>query len=397
MADRRLGLGPQEKGPNEKPRGKTLRVAVALFLLLNAGATAWLVLRPKTDTGPKIVDAASSQTEVEVATAPETTQQVAERSFPPLGLKDASEMAPTPEPEALQPGLADGLASRQKSAGQARATALSPAPDPALVEESAAGKLPIIAADGREPWQVYAQPFQAISQNPRVAVIISDIGLNPRSSNRALAELPPEIVLAIAPYAKNAAGWLSDARAAGHEALLQLPMEPLDYPASDPGPKALLTSLSATDNLQRLDWILTRGAGYTGLLGAMGSRFTTSTEDLNPILGALKRRGLMFVDSRSSSQSVAEAVAQGLGLTFAANDRFIDNDPSAAAIDARLGELERLALAKGSAVGVGLPYPITIERINRWATGLGPRGIVLAPVSAVIGFRSALRPAAGQP
>jgi polysaccharide deacetylase 2 family uncharacterized protein YibQ len=274
---------------------------------------------------------------------------------------------------------------------------LTPAPDPALVEDIAGGKLPIIAADGREPWQVYARPFQAISQNPRIAIVIGDIGLNPRLSNSALTALPPEIVLAIAPYAKDAGRWLSDARAAGHEALLQLPMEPLDYPASDPGPKALLTSLSATDNLQRLDWILMRGAGYAGLLSSMGSKFATSAQDLIPILGALKRRGLMFVDSRSSSQSAAGAVAQGLGLAFAANDRFIDNDPAAAAIDARLGELERLALANGSAIGVGSPYPITIERINRWAVGLGPRGIVLAPVSAVVGFRSALRPAPSLP
>src|SRR5690606_33980103 len=114
------------------------------------------------------------------------------------------------------------------------------------------------------------------------------------------------------------------ARARGHEVLLDLPMEPASFPNEDPGPQGLLTSLTPEANLDRLDWVLERGSAYVGVAGAMGSRFTTSREALDPVLREVKVRGLLFVDRRASEDSLVPALAREIGLPYAVNDRAVD-------------------------------------------------------------------------
>jgi polysaccharide deacetylase 2 family uncharacterized protein YibQ len=257
-------------------------------------------------------------------------------------------------------------------------------PDPALVTPGREGLLPVVAPDGRQAWRVYARPFDAAEQRPRLAIVLGDLGLSQQATMTAIQKLPAGVTLAFAPYAGNLQDWIAQARAAGHEVLLQLPMEPLDYPASDPGPKALLTSLSPADNQARLEWVLSRVTGYVGVTNYMGSKFTMAPEALRPVLAELKGRGLLFLDSRSNQQSVGGRLAREVGLPVALNNRFLDNEASRTAIDARLDELERIARAGGTAVGIGYPYPVTIERIAAWAQRLPERGLVLAPVSAVV-------------
>lgn len=282
--------------------------------------------------------------------------------------------AKTPKPEAAKPE-----APKAEHVGP-----LPPVPDPALVQPSPHGPLPIIAADGRKPWQVYARPFDDADKRPRIAIMVADMGLSQAATQSAIIRLPSAVTLAFAPYASDLQTWIAQARASGHEAVLQLPMEPLDYPHNDPGPRALLTSLKPADNLDRLAWLLGRFTGYVGVTNYMGSKFTASTNDVRPVLEVLAKRGLLFVDSRSSARSVATRVAAELGMPRAYNDRFLDNEASRSAIDARLEELERIALKNGVAIGIGYPYPVTIDRIANWAPTLGPKGIVLVPVSAVV-------------
>jgi len=170
--------------------------------------------------------------------------------------------------------------------------------------------------------------------------------------------------------------------------MLHLPMEPESYPNSDPGPQALLTTLSQQENLARLEWLLSRGGGYVGAVNFMGSKFTTTETSLRPVLAEMKSRGLLFVDSRSSPKSLGGAIARDLGVPVARSDSFIDSPASRDAVDAKLDELEKLARRDGAALGIGFLYPITIERVTNWAQGLGGRGVVLAPVSAVVNRQS---------
>jgi polysaccharide deacetylase 2 family uncharacterized protein YibQ len=164
---------------------------------------------------------------------------------------------------------------------------------------------------------------------------------------------------------------------------LTLPMEPNDYPRQDPGPYTLLTSLSPRENLERLDWVLSRVSGYVGLINMMGSRFTTSQTSLIPVFEELKKRGLMFVDGRASEQSVAGALANSLGLPRVVADASIDGEPSRDAIDHQLAALEEFAQRNGAALGIGLTYPVTLERVALWSKGIEERNMVLAPASAL--------------
>ncbi len=261
--------------------------------------------------------------------------------------------------------------------------AMAPAPDPELLAPGPDGPLPVIGPDGRQAWQAYGRAFADPEERPRIAILLGPLGLIESASYSAIQQLPANVTLAFAPYTRNLSEWIAQARAGGHEVILHIPMEPFDYPDSDPGPHTLLTSVSADDNIQRLEWLLSRASGYIGVSNFMGDRFTTSADHIRPVLGVLKSRGLMFLDAQATRNSVAARVALDLGVPRALNNRFIDSEASRIAIDARLFELERIASSVGTAVGIGFPYPVTIERIASWAATLAGKGLVLAPLSAV--------------
>lgn len=237
---------------------------------------------------------------------------------------------------------------------------------------------------GLATWQKYATPFDVNDPRPRIGIVILDLGLSSAATEAALQGLPPAVTLAFSPYAENLANWLNLARASGHEALLGLPMEPANFPARDPGPRTLLTSLSPRENLDRLDWVLSRVSGYVGVTNNMGSRFTASAEALRPVLTTLRDRGLIFVDARTTPRSVAASLATSLGLPRAINDRLIDQQAARAGIDAMLADVEKVARETGSAVAMGQPYPVTFERLAAWLPTLEGKGIALAPITALL-------------
>jgi len=261
---------------------------------------------------------------------------------------------------------------------------LTPAPDPAITSEGRYGPLPIRSAEGKLPWKVYARPFDAAAGIPRIAIVVTNMGLAEQPTLAAIQDLPGEITLAFSPYSSRLAEWIPAARAAGHEVLLQLPMEPRSTEFNDPGNKALLTANTPELNLDRMEWVLSRAEGYVGLTNLMGSRFTVSPKDMQPVLVAMDQRGLLYIDSRESPASIAGKLAVEMGLPAATNDRFIDAEAARGPIDTRLAQLEQLALARGSAVGFAADYPVAIERLRFWIEGLNDRGFVLAPVSAVV-------------
>ena len=260
--------------------------------------------------------------------------------------------------------------------------ALAPVPDPELAKKSDFGLLPVISPTGKMPWRTYARPFVDPLNRPRIAIIMSEMGMSESATKTAIQNLPGAVTLSFNPYARELQGWIEQARAAGHEVLLQLPMEPFGYPNNDPGPHSLLTSLTDRENLKRLEWMLGRFTGYSGVTNQMGSRFTSSASDIEPILQVLKSRGLVFLDGRTSAKSVAGKVAAQLGMPVAVNNRFLDNKADRANIDARLADLERIARYTGTAIGVAYPYPVSMERLTVWAQTLNRKGFVLAPVSA---------------
>ena len=168
-------------------------------------------------------------------------------------------------------------------------------------------------------------------------------------------------------------------------------MEPVDFPRSDPGPYALMTTLDKDQNLQRLQWILTRATGYVGLVNFQGSRFTTNKPALNAVLSAIKDRGLMYLDTRETSVSAATGFAKGLGMPNVAADLVVDDPPGPSVIRAKLARAEALARANGAAVIMARPYPVTLKRLREWARELPAKGVALIPVSAIpaAGYKTA--------
>jgi polysaccharide deacetylase 2 family uncharacterized protein YibQ len=265
----------------------------------------------------------------------------------------------------------------------AGAQPLLPAPDPALVEDSPYGKLPVIGRDGRRPWQVYARPFDRGDKRPRVAVLMTGLGVSDKQTQVAVERLPAAVTLAFDPYPPRLPGWIEAARRGGHEVLLELPMEPLDYPRQDPGPLTLLTALDPQQNIERLNQVLGRAAGYVGLTELMGARFVASRTSLLPVLDALRSRGLLFVDGHAAADSVVVPLARSVGLPWAAGDAVVDAMPWPDIIDKQLAALETAARRNGAALGVAAPYPASFDRLVAWAATLDDKGLALAPVSAI--------------
>jgi polysaccharide deacetylase 2 family uncharacterized protein YibQ len=257
---------------------------------------------------------------------------------------------------------------------------LAAAPLPGLSAPGpSGGLLPVIAPDGRNSAQAYARPF-ASNGSPRVALIVGGLGLNPQTTRAAIETLPPEITLSFAPYADDLQGWIDMARAAGHEVLLEAPMEPADYPANDPGPYTLLAAARPEDTARKLEWLLSRGTGYFGVTNYLGSRFLNNDAAMNSFSSALGRRGVAFIDDGQGRR-------RGGGVMRASADRLIDEQLSAEAIDRQLSALEANAFKSGQALGSGFAYPVTLSAINRWASTLGTRGLQLAPASATMARR----------
>lgn len=195
--------------------------------------------------------------------------------------------------------------------------------------------------------------------------------------------MPPEVTLAFDVYGKDLLNWVQKAREKGHEVLITLPMEPVDYPASDPGPEALMTTVPPDANLLRLNNLLAKTAGYVGLLTDMGSQFTASEHHLRPVLIALKNRGVMIIDSHTTPASRVATIAAEIDLPRAFVNLRLDETPSPALIDAQFQELVRAANKYAVAVGVAEPLPVSLDRIAAWIQVLERQKVTLAPVSSI--------------
>jgi polysaccharide deacetylase 2 family uncharacterized protein YibQ len=238
------------------------------------------------------------------------------------------------------------------------------------------GLLPIIAADGRTPFEAYRRPFIA-NGRPKVALVLGGLGLNTRLTQQAIETLPPEVTLAFSPYAEGLQGWIDTARAHGHEVLLAAPMEPIDYPENDPGAYTLLANTQASENVKRLEQVMSRAAGYYGVTNDQGARFLTSDAGYQSFAAALRGRGLAFVDNGQAS------LRRDGGVARASAERVIDDQLTQGAIDQQLLALEAGALQRGSALGAGFAYPVTLEKVAQWSRSLDQRGFQLAPASAL--------------
>jgi len=267
------------------------------------------------------------------------------------------------------------IITMSNDSGERSGDALPQAPIAGLSSPSPGGPLPIIGADGRTPFEAYSRPFTS-NGRPKIALIIGGLGLNAKATRQAIEGLPAEVTLSFVPYAEGLQGWIDLARSHGHEVLLEAPMEPVDYPENDPGPYTLMAAAPVPETTRKLEWVLSRASGYYGLTNYLGSRFLASDPAMAGFTGALRSRGLAFVDD-------GQAARKGGGLPRASADRVVDEQLSESAIAQQLTALEVSAGQHGQALGSGFAYPLTLTQAARWTEALEQRGFQLAPASAL--------------
>lgn len=263
---------------------------------------------------------------------------------------------------------------------------LVPAPQPRLIEKGKHGALPKLGDDGSKPMEVYARPVigtGATKPNGRIAIVVGGLGINAAGTNDTISRLPGVVTLAFAPYGYDMERLVSRARDDGHEVMLQLPMEPFDYPDNDPGPQTLLTSATHEINKDRLHWLLSRFPGYVGVSNYMGAKMMSEPEKFSPIMRELGTRGVFFLDDGSSSRSVTDRVASEQNAVAIKADVVIDANPRPQAIDAALARLEAIAQEKGYAIASASALPVSLERLAVWVKNVEGRGFELVPVSAI--------------
>jgi len=284
--------------------------------------------------------------------------------------------------------IIDGTTGKRQEVQIAGAGAGSQTAGPAggdvrLLESTRHGMIPKVGTDGRRPADVYArvQPSMAKSDVPRIAIVVSGLGVGAKLTADAIAKLPAPVTLAFTPYGPETANYVSKARESNHEILLQVAMEPFDYPDNDPGPQTLLTSLAFEQNVDRLYWMMSRFQGYVGISNYMGARFTSNEASFLPILKEVAKRGLIYFDDGASSRSLAAQISGATRLTFSKSDVAVDAVPTPTEIGKALSRLENVARSNGIAVGTLSALPISIDRVAQWAKTVESRGFILVPIS----------------
>lgn len=376
--DRPLGQGQKPRAGDDFRGAGRFRfpagsVLVGLAAVVVVGASAMIALREQPFRQPEVV--AVPENPVPNAPPPRTEAQVTRQQ----GRAQIIRVQPRAGEGGTEEG--GGIVVRDPSALQ-QDLRVAHLPDRALVEDGETGPLPQRAADGRRPFDVYARPWSG-ARGARVAIIIGGLAVSQTGTQTAIAKLPAEVTLAFASGGNSVGRWMQEGRRKGHEIVLQLPMEPFDYPNVDPGRNTLTVDAAPDDNLQAMRRVLSRTTNYTTVMNYMGARFTADEQALGPVMRELAARGLGYLDDGSSVRSRAPELAAQERMPLAIADTQIDAVQDRAAILKKLDELEATARAKGSAIGIGSAFDLTVDAVAAWVDEAKMRGIEIVPISAV--------------
>ena len=270
------------------------------------------------------------------------------------------------------------LAMRPVEADEAR-----PAPAQPVRRMPPAPKAP--AAVPPEKRITAPRAFQRSAESPprpRIAIVIDDMGFDRINSARAL-RLPPQVTLAYLPFAPEVTTQVRRARLKGHPVILHLPMEAPEH-GGKPGINVLSVASSPAKLRRQLGEIFGRFGGYTGVNNHMGSTFTRDRAKMDIVISELKKRGLFFLDSRTSGGSVGASAAVDAGIAYAVRDVFLDHEADPEKIQVRMDETERIARATGQAIAIGHPRTATMNAIAPWLAGIREKGFDLVRLDSLL-------------
>ncbi|MBO0903439.1 divergent polysaccharide deacetylase family protein [Jiella sonneratiae] len=353
------------------PRASTLFLAASAAAILAGSAATALHSHPPR----RLVDVLAKPAAVPVAAAPASEQKVAVVAKPLPRRSGPTIIGPSPTTGQVTFRVEEPTDHRQSLA-----TAYLPEPD--LLETTSFGQLPVRAADGRRPFDVYRGAWSG-KPATRIAIVVGGIGISQTGSMEAVERLPGPVTLGFSPAGNSLDRWMQAARRGGHELLLQAPLEPVGYPSVDPGADTLTVKAAANGDFSALYGSLGRMTNYVGVMNYMGARFTSDRSAMDPFMSELGRRGLMYLDDGSSSRSLGKDIALADGVPAAGVNVLLDETQDPAAIASQLDMLEKVARAQGSAIGVASAFDQSIATIAAWIPEAERRGIEIVPVSAL--------------
>jgi len=390
----RAGSRPRKSGPGATKRRGIMPVAAFVFAAA-ASLNAWAFVTR--DTLPQTAEIALAVPVPAEEPGTVTGPYVATReptSKKPDGVNvvyglpegaddtDGPSASPVPEGRISESGPKVIIVRDPTAADIGQPLQIAHLPDDDALEESEWGALPVRTPDGRRPMDIYARPWSSTG-GKRIAIVIGGLGLSQTGTLRTIKELPPEITLAFAPQGHSLNRWMREARSKGHELLVQVPMEPFDYPAVDPGPQTLTLAAGEEANLANLHWALGQISNYTGIVNYQGGRFVTDADAIGPVLREIGERGLLFMNDGTAGSATLSELARAYDTPYVTGHVVIDATQDPSAIAERLKELERIAEASGYAIGSGSAFEVTVDSVAAWANGAKKRGFEIVGVSAL--------------
>jgi len=380
MDDLHKPLGKPGKVPSNRQWVMPAALAVGTGLL---SLTAYLVLDAREDgrTTVAVNDATGAKQQPETATkqvAQPSSGGQSETEFDLSKVKRLSPLLPLPEESNSR---VDTPVFKPAPTPTTRLSNWVPVPD--LVEKSEFGSLPRISDGNVRPLDAYSQSSGVTGAN-RIAIIVGGLGLSQTGTQAAIKDLPSSISLGFSPFGNSLQRWMQNSRREGHEVVLQIPMEPLGYPTINPGPRTLVSSVEAGQNLMNLRWAMGRMTNYPVVMNYLGAGLTSKSAAMRPVLQEIRDRGLGYVDDGSASASVAVKLAQDLKLPHASGNIIIDAVRDETRMRNNLKVLESLAKARGYAIGTASAFPESVRVIKDWAKQAEKSNIIIVPVSNLL-------------
>jgi len=229
-----------------------------------------------------------------------------------------------------------------------------------------------------------SQEQNTTSSMYQASLIIDDLGKS-YADFKKLLELEIPFTCSILPFETYSVSIAKEAYKNNREVILHLPLEPRDAATQPINRGMLLTSMDEHQLLAHLERNLNALPHISGVSNHMGSKFTEDEEKMEILLKKIKEKGLYFLDSRTTTKTVAYQLARKMALRTAYRDLFIDNDLDPTSIEAQLAQLPRIAKKNGGyAIAIGHPHSSTIETIKKLIPLFKEWGVSIVPLSQLV-------------
>ncbi|MBX9805823.1 MAG: divergent polysaccharide deacetylase family protein [Alphaproteobacteria bacterium] len=250
--------------------------------------------------------------------------------------------------------------------------------DVADEEDSSTDQSPWTLLQTGLPSRYFEPPTK--STRPTVTIILTDLGLNKNLTDQVLTTLQGPFILAFNPNSPNLHEQLTSATRLGFSVLIALPMEPYNYPNVDPGPLTLLTGVKAEQNIEKTKAILDHTPKGTGVIGLLGSRFTISKTDLDPVLQEIKRQGRIFIDPNTTPHTQVQETCESLQMPYQQVDLTLPLTTSSDQVDEFLKKIIQNSKENDNIL-ISVPaIPEIVNVLPAWVDTLNENGIELEPM-----------------